>query len=204
MKNDFDRLASVYDLLAQMVFGRQLDQAQQVFLTELALHDKVLIVGGGTGKVLEWLPPELAVQVDYLELSEKMMAKAKRRKSSASLTHFYHGDILEHEGSYDVIIANFFLDCFSEEVLHRVLRKLSGMMDKSSTLIVTDFKQARRRNNQLLQQVMHWFFRLSSNLDADHLLDLHKALLHAGFREVQYRELSKEQLFAGVFQRSNG
>jgi len=199
MKNDFDRVAVVYDLLAHLVFGNKLDRAQQVFLNELAMHNKVLIVGGGTGKILEWLPEELAVQVDYLELSEKMLSKAKRRKSRASLTRFIQGNILEHHGAYDVIIANFFLDCFAEETLHQVLSKVSGVMIKKGKLIVTDFCPVNEKAPRFLNGLMHRFFKLTANLEADHLKDIRGIMRTSGFMETSYKEMNKGQLFTGVY-----
>ena len=69
MSNNFNTIAPVYDFLAKMVFGRSLERAQAAFLSDLEtkVKAKVLIVGGGTGKVLELLPEGLDLQIDYVE-----------------------------------------------------------------------------------------------------------------------------------------
>lgn len=199
MKNNFNRVAPVYDALAQLVFGDKLKHAQQAYLDHLLLNDKVLIVGGGTGELLEWLPTDARVMVDYLELSMAMLKKAKKRKSQALETNFINVDIINHEGKYDVIIANFFLDCFDRIDLQKVLNKLAGLMKIEGKLIVTDFALTESQKDKLLQKVMHRFFKITANLTSDHLKNIRQIMLQSDFIETHYQTFEKGRLYCGVY-----
>lgn len=199
MKNNFNRIAPVYDALAQLVFGDKLKKVQQVYLDHLLMNDKVLIVGGGTGEILEWLPKEARVMVDYLELSSAMINKARKRKSQALETNFINGDIVDHEGKYDVIIASFFLDCFDQDDLEKVLHKLASLLKVEGKLLVTDFALTESQRDKLLQKVMHQFFKITANLRSDHLKNIRGIMLASDFIEIRYQTFEKERLFAGVY-----
>lgn len=199
MKNNFDKVAKVYDALAALVFGDKLDKAQQTFVNKLKCNEKILIIGGGTGKILEWLPQDAGLMVDYLELSSQMIEKARKRRSKALETNFIQDDIMMHEGKYDVIIANFFLDCFNEEQLVRVIEKIESLMKVKGKLIVADFSLSTGQRDQLLNKLMHRFFKLVANLESDHLKDIRGIILQSEFIETHYRDFDRGQLFSGVY-----
>ena len=47
MMPDYDRIASIYDPLAKLVFGNSLERAKKTHLEYLKAGTKVLVVGGG-------------------------------------------------------------------------------------------------------------------------------------------------------------
>ena len=98
-----------------------LDKAQAHFLNEVNEGDKVLIVGGGTGRILEHPSLSKAGRIDFVELSERMINKAMEKGRRLNNLHFIQGDFLEHTGQYNLIVANFFLDCFDERNLKRAV-----------------------------------------------------------------------------------
>src|SRR6187402_1340927 len=72
--NGFDRLAPVYDKLAGLVFGKAIVDAQLVFLDRVRAGDRILILGGGTGWLLEKLLRKQPVcEVWYVESSSRMI-----------------------------------------------------------------------------------------------------------------------------------
>ncbi len=200
MKNDFNLVAPVYDTLSKLVFGKKLDQAQKTFIPIIKPNSRVLIVGGGTGNILKWLPTNFNLAVDYVELSEKMLDKAKMQASNGNTIEFYASDVLEVKGVYDVVIANFFLDCFSHERLPEVIQKLKGRLDKGGRLIVTDFYPSENGYQRLLLKIMHSFFRLTSRLEASALSDIHGTIKQSGFETAQLKFLNGASLFSAVYQ----
>ena len=199
MKNDFDRVAPIYDRLAYLVFGNKLEEVQQTFLHVIPPSSKVLIVGGGSGKILEWLPQEKNLEIAYIELSKKMMKQAKGRTNSSNEVLFYHADIMDVYDEFDVIIANFFLDCFDSQGLRKVLEKFSLLLAKKGQLIVTDFRKNQNKRDFWLMKLMHAFFKFVSNLESNDLLDLHSEILSTGFKEQNFQEIDRGQLFTAVY-----
>ena len=65
----------------------------------------MLIVGGGDGEILNYLPNKLELQISYVELSSNMITIAKNRSIDVEVS-FYNRDIRSFEGDHDVVIAN--------------------------------------------------------------------------------------------------
>ena len=202
MKNDFDIIAPFYDQMASLVFGDRLRQIQKTYLDQIDSGSSILIVGGGTGEILEWLPQDKRLTITYVELSPKMMAKAKLRRTQLSQTDFVCKNILDHSGQFDYVIANFFLDCFDKESLHIVLDKLQDLLENDGELIVSDFLPTGHLRHKLLNYLMHGFFRLIANLASGSLLDIRSELLSNGYVEIAYRQENNGHMFSGRYQKA--
>lgn len=202
MNNNFSSIAPVYDSLARLVFGRSLEHAQRTFLSEIGPKAKVLIVGGGTGQIIDWIPQGLGLQIDYVELSKGMLQRAKDRSSEGNRVDFILGDVSVHQGSYDVIIANFFLDCFSTAQLVQVLKHLKDQLGAKGRLLVTDFYPSDRPSDRLLLKTMHCFFRIMSRLDAHALTNIHEQTKLAGFEPKGIQFFRKGLVFSAVYESS--
>ncbi|MBO3698906.1 class I SAM-dependent methyltransferase [Roseivirga sp. E12] len=202
MKNDFDKIAPLYDLLANLAFGKTLERAQKTYLHKIEPASKLLIVGGGTGKIIQWIPEGLDLKIDYVELSGRMLDRARSRLSKGNEIDFVHGDAREQEGSYDVIIANFFLDCFSTSQLEQVLMHVKNQLNSAGSLLITDFYPSDRPRHKLLLKTMHWFFRVISQLDADGLINIHEQTKLAGFEPSDIQFFRKGSVFSAVYERS--
>ncbi|OEK02576.1 hypothetical protein BFP97_14050 [Roseivirga sp. 4D4] len=200
MKNDFNLVAPVYDTLSKLVFGKKLEQAQKTFISIIQPNSRVLIVGGGAGRILEWLPANFNLQIQYVELSESMLNKAKAKTSVGNNIEFHVGDALGVKGVYDVVIANFFLDCFAQERLPEVLQKLKSRLNENGKLMVTDFYPSEHWYQKLLLKVMHSFFRLASQLEAGELTDIHGTIKRSGFETAHLEFLNGGALFSAVYQ----
>lgn len=172
-KDGFDSVAALYDALSYLVFGNALKKAQQTFLESLPTTGKLLIMGGGTGWILQEVVkrrPEL--QVDYVEASEKMLTLSRPKVADDSMVHFIHGTESSIPDSvYDCIITNFFLDVFSENSLNQVMSLLRKRLCPGGIWICTDFRTTRRMDHRFLIWLMHRFFKWSVSLEAKRLLD---------------------------------
>ena len=73
-------IAPFYDHLVKLVFGDKLKELQCSFLKKIQSNDKVLILGGGTGWILEEID-SVCVNTDivYIDKSPSMIKRAKRR-----------------------------------------------------------------------------------------------------------------------------
>lgn len=193
--NDFDSIASFYDRLAKFVFGNALLDAQLQHLPEISERDHVLIIGGGTGEILEHIP--LCEEVIFLEKSRKMIKRAEMRLVNRPID-FIRQDFFDFETDqkFDVILCPFFLDCFDEVNLEKAISKCTNHLAKQGSLVVIDFDE--KRVHPFLLMTMMLFFRLFSKLQSKSLLPIRKIIQQNRFKEQEVKFL-KKGVFSGVY-----
>lgn len=200
MRNNFDRIAPFYDLLVRLVFGRMLGKAASRYLGVVTPAQRVLVVGGGTGRILDYLPD--SAEITYLELSSLMLEKARARQER-NVTYIQEDFIQwQYQHKYDVIVFPFFLDVFGEKNLDRVIEKTKKLLDKDGLLLVSDFQSTSRRIHQLLLKLMHLFFRLVADLESRKLLEIRSLLTEGGFLEVESETYSGGLIFSCYYRLS--
>lgn len=194
----FDRVAWIYDQLAGLVFGSQWGQVQQAPVGNLAGKSRVLIVGGGTGLLLDALRD--VEKIVFLELSEKMITRSRNRGSHLQVD-YVHADFFEWETSekFDAIVMPFFLDCFGTEKLEWAILKTRTHLTENGELHVIDFQSASWWKNSLIH-VMYLFFRLSSSLEGKALLNIDGAIQNTQFRQKSETFFSDKWVFYSVYQ----
>ncbi len=181
----FDVIAPVYDLLSRMVYGKSIVAAQKYFLKDIPEGAHVLIVGGGTGWIIEELfAVNKTCSVVYIEASQKMLQKAQNRMNSSdkSRIQFIFQSEMPSEGSYDVIITNFFLDVFPSDKLIYIIQQLKDRVVTNGRWIVTDFVDDGKRWQRFLLKVMYAFFRSVSKLETSILPPWQRLLMDAGMQ----------------------
>jgi len=166
---DFNRIARFYDFLKHLVFANQVEKSTRYFLYLIPSNSKILIVGGGTGELLEDF--QSSHKIDYVELSSVMIRKAQQVKTQSSV-EFIRADILDWSSTekFDYIITPFILDCFDETQLTSIFTKLRSILRKEGKWIQTDF-YPKSMFQKLLIKVMYAFFNLTTNLKTRKLAD---------------------------------
>ncbi len=195
---NFDKIVWFYDALADVVFGKAWRKVQIAPISELNQARNVLIVGGGTGQILSHL--DRNIKVTYLELSQKMIKKAKLRSSSAHI-EFILADFLlwQGKGKFDCILMPFFLDCFEEMQLQEVIARAKQLLNFQGQLLILDFQKANKWRN-ILVQLMYRFFRLFTGLKGSKLLDFDSILLENGFAKKSKINLLNYWVFLARYQ----
>lgn len=194
---NFNSVSGFYDSLASLIFGSKWNEVQFSSTAYLSETDKnILIVGGGTGRLLGRLEKK---QITFLELSSKMIQHAQNVESE-SLVQFLEGDYLtwQTKEKYDVVIFPFFLDCFDELHLKKLLQKAKGEINPNGKLIVTDFQPSHWLHD-LLVKVMYVFFGITTGLKARKLLDIRSQINNAGFEEKEVKEFYQGWIFSGEY-----
>jgi tRNA (cmo5U34)-methyltransferase len=192
--NGFDLLAPVYDSINRFVFGKSMINAQIFFLNRVAPGDRVLILGGGTGWLLEeLLRNQPDCEIWYVESSLRMIALAKRKCDNYPNVHF----VLGTESSippimFDVVIMNFFLDLFSETKISLLLERIKTLTQPEGVWIVTDFKNEGKAWQYIVAAVMIVFFKLICAIEATKLPDLESL-----FNKHRMHEISSSAFFYG-------
>lgn len=215
MRNNYDAIAGSYDRVSRLVFGKSIMESQKVLLQYIHAHSRVLIVGGGTGWILE----EIAVLnssglvIDYVEISAKMIFLASKRQCGANKVNFINKPIEDYNAtaSYDVIITPFLFDNFAQDRAEKVFNKLNSVLMESGKWLFTDFHIGAGQAfwQKALLRSMYTFFGLISHVEARQLPELTPIFSSAGYeiifesyhfgkfiRSVAYRKFSPTQLFS--------
>lgn len=206
----FDPIARLYRTLEWLVFGDALHRCRVALLPELARPTRVLIVGEGDGRFLaDFLRAFPHAKVDCVEASARMIALAQQRverTAPAARVRFVHEEIERWRAPsarYDLIVTQFFLDCFAEEKVSAVVQKLSEAATPDATWLLSDFTMPTERLNRLraavLLCVMHVFFRIVAGTEAKRLLDVSPLLdgaeFHCAERVLSDRGFLKAELW---------
>ncbi|MBN8821552.1 MULTISPECIES: class I SAM-dependent methyltransferase [unclassified Spirosoma] len=192
---NFNAVAPIYDLLAFLVFGRKLQQAQLTWLNRIPTGATVLLVGGGTGWLLQQVLTRCKPKrVVYLEASAQMLARASRRMVRLSVmgsVEFRLGDetSLTDEERFDVILTPFVLDLFSESFLQdSFVPRLYSVLKPGGLWLVTDFVPTTVGWQRALLWIMIRFFRLTAGIQTRQLANWQRVLAVANLsaREQGY------------------
>ncbi|MEL7147958.1 MAG: methyltransferase domain-containing protein [Bacteroidota bacterium] len=199
--NNFNLVAPVYELLKLVVFGQSLTKAENHFCHLIKPTDRVLIIGGGHGKIMNALPADC--QIDYLEFSSTMIQMAKQNSKGKSV-NFIHGDFLKTKLSerYDWIITSFFLDVFNEQNLRSACHKMHQLLTDDGQLLVTDFSTTKGTTGKLLLWTMHAFFKIAARLESNSLQPIGEYLQSAGLALVTLKSFASGKVFSAIFKKS--
>lgn len=199
--NNFNFLAPVYDALAQLAFGQTLYMASVHFLDRIPAGSKVLVLGGGTGKLL---PKLKECEVFYVEKSTQMLERAKKREAIGRV-HFIEADFLkwQTDQQFEVVICPFFLDVFTETNLKQVIQKIRALTTEHGQLIVADFQQTGQIQHGVLLTLMHWFFWITARLEGRKLMPINTHVLQHSYEIEDFSTFSKAFVFSAIYLRLN-
>lgn len=195
----FDLLAPVYDAMENLLAGGKLKQCRQAHLPRLYGRRHALLAGEGHGRFLaDLLRSNVDIQITYLDSSAEMLRIARERLTKESLplhqVTFLHRDILdwEPEHTYDLVVTQFFLDCFPPPQLAQVVTILAKAACPQAWWLVCDFQIPPSGPARWRAQAIHWlmyrFFRTFTKLPAAALTQPAKFLEQQGFTSIERRE----------------
>src|SRR3954471_22509677 len=104
MKASYDLIARYYDSLSKFIYGNAIINAQRFLIDYIPANSAVLIVGGGTGYILEEIAKKHTegLKITYVENSLKMLQLSKKRSVGNNKIYFISQSIT------DVIFDNKF------------------------------------------------------------------------------------------------
>ncbi len=188
-----------------MVFGDALRRAQMEHLGAIPEQAHVLLIGGGSGWLLEQLllqKPQ--VQVTYLESSTKMLELAQKRCKQLAIptaaVSFRLGDenSLKPDEKFDVIITPFLLDLFPDDRLQHLMDRLFTALRPGGLWLFSDFWPVHEPTpfwQRLLLRSMYTFFGVVSGVNASQLPDFG---LH--FQRLRLQEQASTQFYGSLIQ----
>lgn len=211
MQNNFNFVAPFYDPLAKLIFGNSIKNSQTWLLPFIPENATVLIIGGGTGWILEeMLKQTKTSKILYLEASEKMLQLAQKRynqepEKSGMQVEFRLGTEkdLRPEETFDVVFTGFLLDLFQSENLRKLMQKLYAHLKPNGSWLVADFapQNATRFWQKSLLKVMVLFFKITAKLQADKLPEIEEAFKDFPLQPSQKHQFFHKLIFSAVYQK---
>lgn len=194
-RSGFDLLAPIYPLLEKLLAGPRLQRCRTTWVGQLAPCRRVLIAGVGHGPFLrDFLPRFPGAHLTCLDASSAMLATAQREARRAGLdlsrVEFVHAALpawppTAGTDPFDLIVTNFFLDCFAPDELTRVIAALDAAAAPEAHWLVADFsipaRGLARWRARAVHALMYAFFRRVTGLGAHHLTDPDARLTARGF-----------------------
>ena len=209
----FDRLAPYYAAIEAAAFGGLLQWCRTALVGELTDARRVLILGEGDGRFLAaFLAANPGATVDAIDASPAMAALARRRVAglpgAAGRVRWYVADARSFDPPdppYDLVVTNFFLDCFPAGELEPLVAKLAACLPAGGRWLVGDFRlpdgRARRFAARGALAVMYAFFKVATRLPAGRLVDPRPSLRAEGFALVRENRRLGGFLAAGLWKR---
>jgi hypothetical protein len=122
-----------------------------------------------------------------------MIDQARRNLARSGTTedriHFLQADILSWSSppaQFDLIVTNFFLDCFREDELAGLIPRLATGAAPEANWLLADFQIApsgwRRLRSRVILGTLYAFFRATTRLSASSLASPEPFLEQSGFR----------------------
>lgn len=200
MVNNYDKIANYYDRLSRLVFFKSQVNAQVHQLHYLPEKATVLIIGGGTGWILEEIAKvrPSGLHLVYVELSSKMMELSKNRSVGRNTVEYVNMGIegFSAAGTFDVICTPFLFDNFSEERARMVFQQLDALLKSTGLWLHNDFSLEAGKGKwwkSVFLTTMYWFFKGFGNVEASSLVNMNPYFLAKGY------QLLEEKYYYGDF-----
>jgi ubiquinone/menaquinone biosynthesis C-methylase UbiE len=203
MSSNYDNSAWFYDRLSRLVYGKALVNAQVCLLPYVPANSNVLIVGGGTGWILEELTRvhPTGLTITYVEISAKMMALSQKRNFGGNKVAFITQPAEETAFSdkFDVIITPFLFDNFKEATLQKVFTHLNHQLKTEGVWLNTDFQLTGKWWQNVLLKSMFLFFRTICRIETSVLPDIAQQFKQNGYTIVDEKTFFGEFVVSAVY-----
>jgi ubiquinone/menaquinone biosynthesis C-methylase UbiE len=203
MAANYDNAAWFYDSLSHLVFGKALVNAQVYLLQFIPENATILIVGGGTGWILDEITKKhpSGLQITYVEVSPKMMTLSKKRNFADNQVVFVNGAIedVQHLPDFDVVITPFLFDNFKVETFKRVFAHINSYLNAGGIWLNCDFHLNGKWWQKLLLKSMFLFFRIVCNIEGFKLPDIGQEFIIKGYKAVASQSFFGEFIIAKAY-----
>jgi ubiquinone/menaquinone biosynthesis C-methylase UbiE len=206
----FCHVARAYNFLEKLVFRNALEQTRFACLDTIYEAERILLVGEGDGRFLAKLTSiNTDCKITVLDTSPIMLALAKTRVSPVfqGKIQFCKEDAKTFPfpaESFDAVVSHFFLDCFNENTLTILLKKLSSTLRPNGKWLIADFAEPSLNTLPGLLQflslrILYTFFGFSCGIEARRVIAPHKILSANGLIESHSNSYFKGLLKSMVF-----
>jgi demethylphylloquinol methyltransferase len=162
----YDRLTKLYDAAAHLYSRGRIRALKASQIGELQPGQRILYAGVGDGEDAV-LAANRQVTLTLLDLSQGMLDRAAGKFQAVDAEgciELICADVLKHErpGHYDIVVANFFLNVFTEPMMETVLAHLATMLKPGGKLLIGDFSYPRGRFTTRAMQRGYYYVSMFS------------------------------------------
>jgi ubiquinone/menaquinone biosynthesis C-methylase UbiE len=194
MAANYDNTAQFYDPLSRLVFGRAQVNAQIYLLQFIKAKSRVLIIGGGTGWVLEEISKlhPMGLTIAYVEVSGPMIALSKKRNAGNNTVEFIQQPIEEVNFAepFDVVITSFLFDNFNQVASEKLILQIDRLLIPGSLWLFTDFQLTGKWWQRPFLKAMYLFFSIVGRMETNVLPDTATC-----FKLLDYKKIAEKEFF---------
>ena len=188
MAANYNNAAWFYDSLSRVVYGKALVEAQVYLLQYVQPGSSILIIGGGTGWILEEIARihPTGLQITYVEASAQMMAISRKRNAGTNPVNYINDAIENVNGlpNFDAIITPFLFDNFTPKKLEAVFTHIHPLLKNNGLWLNADFQLTGKWWQNILLKSMLLFFKLLCGVESTKLPDFEKLFMQYGYQVV--------------------
>jgi len=203
MAANYDNTTWFYERLSKLVFGQAQIQAQEYFLDQIQPGASILIIGGGTGQILESLARlhPSGIQITYVEVSAKMMALSRKRHTGKNTMKYITAAIGEtaFTNSFDVVITAFLFDNFSQESLEHTFPLIDAQVESGALWLNTDFRLTGPLWQKLMLKTMYLFFSLFKAVDVQKPPNVEPVFGQYGYQNKQQKSFYRNFIISQLY-----
>ena len=197
MPANYNNSAWFYDGLSRLVYGKALVNAQVYLLRYVLPNSNILMVGGGTGWILEELIKihPSGLNITYAEIAPKMIALSQKRNVCNNHVVFIN-DAIENVAlstNFDVVLTPFLFDNFTEQTTSKVFNHIHSLLKPGDLWLNCDFQLSGKWWQGVLLKSMFLFFRIVCHIEGSQLPDIERHFAGHNYKRV------KQQTFFGDF-----
>ena len=188
MGNNYDKIANYYDRIHHLFYGLSEINAQVELLGYIRPGDRLLILGGGTGWILEKIAAifPAGLQITYIESSARMIELTKTRNWGLNQVELVNSVVEDWKGEteYDCILTGLFFDNFKDAHAAAIVRQVTPYLKNGGYWLESDYYYPRRRG-KLWQAVLLYSMYISARLicgvEAKRLPDMERIFSAEGY-----------------------
>jgi ubiquinone/menaquinone biosynthesis C-methylase UbiE len=212
VSNNYDSIARYYDFVHRLFYGQSEINAQTELLDYIKPGDRILIVGGGTGWILEKMSAVYpsGLRITYIESSVKMMELSRVRDCRRNNVSFVQERVEDWVGGdevYDCILTGLFFDNFTAAHSAQIVQLLTPFLKRDGFWLDSDFYYPKGRGKlwqALLLKTMYVSARLICGVEAKRLPDMELIFRTAGYWSVNMSFHYQRFIRSVVYQKKTG
>lgn len=189
MGNNYDKIANYYDRIHHLFYGQAEINAQVELLDYVRPGDRLLILGGGTGWILEKIGAIFpsGLRITFVESSARMMELTKARKWGQNEVELVLTTVEEWKGEmeYDCVLTGLFFDNFKDAHAAAIVRQVTPYLKNGGYWLESDFYYPRKRGKlwqAILLYSMYISARMICGVEAKRLPDMDRIFGEEGYR----------------------
>ena len=201
---NYNYIAPYYHFLSQLCFFNRQHHAHFPILKYLKEGDKILWIGGGAGKFISELDKlGIYLEIDYIELSSKMVELAQKKCSENLAISFHVADVFDVDltQQYDVILTAFLFDHFEQSKAEKLFHQLNQQLETNGIWFYVDFCKNQNYWQRIMTQLMLFFFRRIVGLRLDYLPQVN-SVFGQYYNVIERQTVFKEYIESYVYQKT--